>query len=79
MEVENQRHWDPKEGTGSATCPSVMGQCIGQPPAGEAQGSAALGSDHPVDHKVLVPLNLEADRMSAENRHSEAKLPGKAH
>ena len=40
-------------------------------------GQAALGSDHPNDHKA--PLNLEADRMSAENRLSEAKLPGKAH
>lgn len=40
-------------------------------------GQAVLGSDHPKDHKA--PLNLEADRMSAENRLSEAKLPGKAH
>lgn len=43
-------------------------------------GQAALGSDHPSDHRVLAPLPLEADTMllAAENGHSEAKLPGEA-
>lgn len=79
--VKNQRHWAPKEGTSFATCLSVMDQYVGQPPAGEAQGQAALGSGHPNDHRVLAPLKLEADRMylAAENGHSEAELPGEAH
>lgn len=44
-------------------------------------GQAALGSARPNDHRVLAPLNLEADRMclAAEDGHSEAKLPGEAH
>lgn len=44
-------------------------------------GQAALASDHPNDHRVLAPLNLEADRMylAAESGHSEAKLPGETH
>lgn len=41
-------------------------------------GQAVLGSDRPNDHKGLTPLNLEADRMSAENRHREAKLSDEA-
>lgn len=42
-------------------------------------GQAVLGSDRPNDLKGLTPLNLEADRMSAENRHREAKLSDEAH
>lgn len=43
-------------------------------------GQAALGSDHPSDHRALARLTLEAGTMllAAENGHSEAKLPGEA-
>lgn len=43
-------------------------------------GWAALASDHCDGHKVLAPLNLEAENIfGKENGHSEAKLPGEAH
>lgn len=52
-----------REGTNSAMCPRVMGQYIGQPPAGEAHGSGCRWPGRPDDHRALALLNLEADSV----------------